>query len=407
LKKVLYISYDGLTDPLGQSQVLPYVSFLSKHGYRFTILSFEKKDRFNKERHIIEAIAKDSNIDWVPLTFTAKPPVLSKIYDRYRMWQTALKLYRTKKFDLVHCRSYIAAEMGLRLKKKFGVKMLFDMRGFWADEKLDNGQWNMQKPFYRRLYQHYKKKEKEFLLAADGIVSLTNAAKKYLLDQPQYKHLSIEVIPCCADLGHFDFHKISGEAILDLRNSLGIDANSKVMIYLGSTGGWYMTKEMLLFFKTLIETYPSYVMLVLTKDDADKLRNEAADLGIPGNQLVITYSDRKRLPLFMALANFSIFFIRNSFSKMASSPTKHAELMGMGIPVVCNDIGDTGTIIRETKTGIVVNEFDKAFLEGAVKEIHQLEQLNKEHIRNCAARFFDLEVGAGKYLGLYKAMIHN
>jgi glycosyltransferase involved in cell wall biosynthesis len=407
LKKVLYISYDGLTDPLGQSQVLPYVSFLSKHGYRFTILSFEKKDRFNKERHIIEAIAKDSNIDWVPLTFTAKPPVLSKIYDRYRMWQTALKLYRTKKFDLVHCRSYIAAEMGLRLKKKFGVKMLFDMRGFWADEKLDNGQWNMQKPFYRRLYQHYKKKEKEFLLAADGIVSLTNAAKKYLLDQPQYKHLSIEVIPCCADLGHFDFHKISGEAVQDLRNSLGIDANSKVMIYLGSTGGWYMTKEMLLFFKTLIETYPSYVMLVLTKDDADQLRNEAADLGIPGNQLVITYSDRKRLPLFMALANFSIFFIRNSFSKMASSPTKHAELMGMGIPVVCNDIGDTGTIIRETKTGIVVNEFDKTSLEKAVKEIHQLEQLDKEQIRNCAARFFDLEVGAGKYLGLYKAMIHN
>jgi glycosyltransferase involved in cell wall biosynthesis len=407
LKKVLYISYDGLTDPLGQSQVLPYVTYLSRNGYQFTILSFEKKGRFNKERHIIEAIAKDSNIDWVPLTFTAKPPVLSKIYDRYRMWQTALKLYRTKKFDLVHCRSYIAAEMGLRLKKKFGVKMLFDMRGFWADEKLDNGQWNMQKSFYRKLYQHYKKKEKEFLLAADGIVSLTNTAKKYLLDQPQYKHLSIEVIPCCADLGHFDFHKISGEAVQDLRNSLGIDANSKVMIYLGSTGGWYMTKEMLLFFKTLIETYPSYVMLVLTKDDADQLRNEAADLGIPGNQLVITYSDRKRLPLFMALANFSIFFIRNSFSKMASSPTKHAELMGMGIPVVCNDIGDTGTIIRETKTGIVVNEFDKTSLEKAVKEIHQLEQLDKEQIRNCAARFFDLEVGAGKYLGLYKAMIHN
>ena len=79
--------------------------------------------------------------------------------------------------------------------------------------------------------------------------------------------------------------------------------------------------------------------------------------------------------------------------------------MGMGIPVVCNDIGDTGNIIRETKTGIVINEFDKTPLEEAVKEIHQLEQLDKEHIRNSATRFFDLEVGAGKYLGLYKAMI--
>jgi glycosyltransferase involved in cell wall biosynthesis len=404
LKKVLYISYDGLTDPLGQSQVLPYVTYLSRNGYRFTILSFEKKERFNKERHIIEAIANNSNIHWVPLTFTAKPPVLSKIYDRYRMWRTALSLYRNEKFDLIHCRSYIAAEMGLRLKKKFGVKMLFDMRGFWADEKVDNGQWNIQKPFYRRLYQHYKKKEKEFLLAADGIVSLTKAAKNYLLEQPQYKHLSIEVIPCCADLDHFDYHKISLEEANALCSSLGIDTNSKVMIYLGSTGGWYMTKEMLLFFKALLEAYPHYVMLVLTKDDADKLRKEAADLGIAGNQLVITYSDRKRLPQFMALANFSIFFIRNSFSKMASSPTKHAELMGMGIPVVCNDIGDTGNIIAETKTGMVVNEFDKTSLNRAVKKIEELEQLSKEHIRNCAARYFDLQNGGKKYLDLYTSL---
>jgi len=141
---------------LGQSQVLPYVTYLSKKGYRFTIISFEKQVRFEKERHIIEAITKGSDIDWVPLSFTAKPPILSKIYDRYRMWQTAVKLHRQKKFDLVHCRSYIAAEMGLKLKKKFGVKMLFDMRGFWADEKVDNGQWNLQKPFYRRLYKHYR-----------------------------------------------------------------------------------------------------------------------------------------------------------------------------------------------------------------------------------------------------------
>ena len=106
----------------------------------------------------------------------------------------------------------------------------------------------MQKKFYRGLYQHYKRKEKEFLLAADGIVSLTKAAKDYLVQQPQYKHLSIEVIPCCADLSHFDYHKVAATEIERMRSSLGIDSNSKVLIYLGSTGGWYMTKEMLAFF---------------------------------------------------------------------------------------------------------------------------------------------------------------
>src|SRR5215213_9278864 len=137
MSKVLYISYDGLTDPLGQSQVLPYLQHLAKYGYQFTIISFEKKSRFAKEGKTIQALVDESKIRWVPLSFTAKPPVFSKVYDRYRMWQTTVRLYKKHRFDLTHCRSYIAAEIGLKLKQKYGVKMLFDMRGFWADEKID------------------------------------------------------------------------------------------------------------------------------------------------------------------------------------------------------------------------------------------------------------------------------
>src|SRR5688572_10223275 len=148
-----------MTDPLGQSQVLPYLAALSSQGYRFTILSFEKKARFEKEKHIIEDIIKGSSICWKPLVFTRYPPVLSKIYDRWKLKRTTLELFSKQKFDMVHCRSYIAAEIGLWLKKKTGVKFLFDMRGFWADEKVDNGQWKMSNGFYRQVYKHYKTKE--------------------------------------------------------------------------------------------------------------------------------------------------------------------------------------------------------------------------------------------------------
>ena len=40
---ILYLSYDGMTDPLGQSQVLPYLAGLSKKGFRFHLISFENK----------------------------------------------------------------------------------------------------------------------------------------------------------------------------------------------------------------------------------------------------------------------------------------------------------------------------------------------------------------------------
>lgn len=405
MKKVLYITYDGLTDPLGQSQVLPYLQYLSEKGYRFTILSFEKQVRLQKEGPLVQAIVNKANIEWKSLLFTSRPPILSKIYDRYRMENTAIALHKKEKFDLVHCRSYVAAEIGLQLKKKFGIKMLFDMRGFWADEKVDNGQWDQKNLLYKRIYRHYKIKEKEFLLHADGIVSLTQAARNYLLQLPAYKQLSIDVIPCCADLHHFDYARVETSKLALLRERLGIAPNKKVIAYLGSVGGWYMTKEMFAFFLQVLNKHHDYVMLVLTKDDSQKVLQEAKDAGIPREKLKVTYANRNELPEYIALSTCSIFFIRDTFSKTASSPTKHGELMGMGIPVICNDIGDTGDIIKATGTGLLVNNFDTLSLEKASDEIIKLEKLDKASIRSCAKKYFDLTVGAEKYASLYKDIL--
>ncbi len=404
-RKVLYISYDGMTDPLGQSQVLPYLSRLSRHGYQFTILSFEKKKRYEKEKNLVKNITDSTNIKWLPLSFTSTPPVLSKIYDRWKMKRFAEKLYKQERFDVVHCRSYVAAEAGLMLKRKFKTKFLFDMRGFWADEKVDNGQWDQKKKLYKLIYHYYKKKERKFLLKADGIITLTQAAKNYLLSKPEYKNLSIEVIPCCADLHQFDFNKISPEQITSLRRTLKISQTAKVITYLGSVGGWYMTHEMFSFFKMLAARQPEYMMLILTKDDPQAIKAEASALGVDDKKLIVAYSTRDQLPQFLALSNCGIFFIRNSFSKMASSPTKHGELMGVGIPVICNDIGDTGYIVNATKTGIAVNDFSESSLMSIVDQIHSLEGIDRIYIRKCAEEFFDLNKGVQKYLEVYRNLL--
>lgn len=146
MRKILYITYDGLTDPLGQSQIIPYLQGLSKHGYKFFILSFEKKDRFLKNEHVIRKLLEPYSIEWVPLSFTTKPPLFSKLYDVLRMQKTAQQLHEKNHFDMVHCRGYLTADVGLRLKKKFGIKFFFDMRGFWADEKKRRRSMGYEKP---------------------------------------------------------------------------------------------------------------------------------------------------------------------------------------------------------------------------------------------------------------------
>ena len=383
---------------------MPYLTELSKKGFQFIILSFEKKDRFKKEKNTVKNIIDAAGIEWIPIWFTSKPPLLSKMYDWWKMKHAALKIYKQKKFDMVHCRSYVAAEVGLSFKKKFRTKFLFDMRGFWADEKVDNGQWNQNRFLYRFIYKYYKKKEKEFLSNADGIITLTQAAKNYLLAKPEYRNLSIEVIPCCADLNHFNYHEVYPDEISDLKLKLQIPATAKVITYLGSVGGSYMTKEMVSFFRILIDHHPEYVMLILTKDDPKALKKEASSIGIPADKIIVTYSTRGQLPQFLALSTCGIFFIRNSFSKIASSPTKHAELMGMGIPVICNDIGDTGGIVNSTKTGIIVDDFSEMSFQKTICKISWMEKTGKENIRTCAKKIFDLETGVQKYADLYNRL---
>jgi hypothetical protein len=129
--------------------------------------------------------------------------MVSKFYDALQMRRKAVALQKREGFSMVHCRSYISADVGLYLKKRFGIKFFFDMRGFWADEKKD-GSWDVSKPLYRRIYQYYKAREAQYLQNADYIISLTHAGKKEMSRWPSFNpQVPLQVIPCCADMDHF------------------------------------------------------------------------------------------------------------------------------------------------------------------------------------------------------------
>ena len=142
--RVLYISYDGLTDPLGQAQILPYLINLSKLNYEITILSTEKEDNFLKSNECVKKTCDSAGIRWEWIKYTKSPPVLSTISDVVRLRSRAVNLNKKTEFTIVHCRSYISALVGLYMKRKFGTKFLFDMRGFWADERVDGQIWNIK-----------------------------------------------------------------------------------------------------------------------------------------------------------------------------------------------------------------------------------------------------------------------
>lgn len=407
VKNILYISYDGMTDPLGQSQVLPYLCGLAKKGYVFTLISCEKKLRFESGKEIIKEIADLNNIDWHPLPYTKKPPVLSTLFDIRKVNKRAMKLHRVKKFDLVHCRGHIPALSGLLLKRKKKIPFLFDMRGLWADEKVDAGAWNLRNPVFKIIYRYFKKKEKAFLLEADHTVCLTHNGRSELKTWAYLQSFfpALTVIPCCTDSRLFDPASIREEDRERLRKESGIQPGETIISYLGSIGTWYMLEEMLDFFIIFLKAIPNSRLLFITYDEHEHIKNVASEKGIDSHSIIIRPAKRSEVPLVLSLCSYSLFFIRPTYSKISSSPTKQGEIMGMGIPVVCNaGIGDTDMIVNKYKSGVVVPNLNTSGYEEAVNALLQT-RYDSEKIREGCKDFFSLEKGVEQYSSIYQSIL--
>jgi len=406
-KNILYLSYDGMTDPLGQSQVIPYLAGLSEKGYSITILSFEKKEMFLKHADDISGILDANNIRWIQLFYTKTPPILSTLWDVWRMTSKASKLHRSNNFGLVHCRSYISALAGLNLKQRFGIKFVFDMRGFWADERVDGNIWKLSNPVYKTIYLFFKKKEKEFLENADEVITLTYAAEQEI---HSWKNISnnpvpITVIPCCVDMAKFSQDRIDPSLKLQLKKGLKLNDADYILTYLGSLGTWYLLEEMLDFFKVLLSKRSNAKLLFVTNNPQEGIIAALAKRGIDRNSVIITQSSFDKVPTYLSLSDASIFFIKPAYSKKGSSPIKQGELMSMGIPVVCNsNVGDTDWIVRKYQSGIVVDGLNDLSYEKAVTELLS-SHFDTSQIITGASEYFSLSIGINAYLNVYEKLL--
>lgn len=387
-RRVLYLSYDGLTDPLGQSQILPYLIGLAKKNYVITVISFEKANRFHSGKENISKQCNDAGITWQPLHYHKWPPVISTIYDLFKLRQSCVRLFQTHPYQIIHCRSYITALTGLWLKRKYGIRFIFDMRGFWADERVEGNLWPLNNPLFKIIYRYFKRKEKEMIREADSVVTLTESARAEISGWNIPANIS--VIPCCVDLTLFNKQNVTDEQKQKIRTDLKIKSTDFVLLYLGSLGTWYLYDEMVSFFRLLKQHRPDAKFLFLTPD----VRHVEPDV-----DLIVRTVSRNEVPAYIAGCDASICFIKPSFSKKGSSATKMAEVLAMDIPVVTNPgWGDVDYLEKHLSGLLIARKGEETQL------IHHLLNLSPKPQPPLFTRLFALEQGVVEYSGIYNRL---
>lgn len=407
MKNILFVSYDGMTDPLGQSQVIPYLIGLTGHGYQFTILSCEKPERFILKKTEIENLLKPYPIKWISIPYHKKPAVFSSIYDAYHLKKKAKQLHLKERFDMVHTRPGVPALIGLWMKKKSGIKFLNDIREFYADSRLDGGMWDLKFFFYKKIYQYFKQKENEAVEKSDGIVCLTYAAEKIITQWPQYKkEIPLKVIPCSVDMNLFNPEKIDKAQKLNFKNELKIDDGDFIISYLGSIGSWYLMDEMMQFFKIINSKIHAAKFLFISPDEHEIILDAAKKSRLPENKLIIKKADRNEVPALLSFSKFSVFFIKPCYSKQSSSPTKHGEIMAMGIPVITNSgVGDVSDIVEKYHAGIVLKDLNEEEFISVANLMSRGISFDSNMIRDGAKEYYNLDNAIEKYHEVYQNIL--
>ena len=90
MNNVLYITYDGINDSLGQSQIAPYIEGLAGRNCNFFIISFEKN------RGINNYFTNEFIFSWDKYKFTKRLFYIGKIFDYTRILFYSLINVKTK-----------------------------------------------------------------------------------------------------------------------------------------------------------------------------------------------------------------------------------------------------------------------------------------------------------------------
>jgi len=389
MNQVLYLTYDGILEPLGYSQILSYLKSLSNNN-KITIISIEKKQDLQNIDHLnkIKNILSEFKIDWK--YFIYKQNKFGKLFLLSNIILNTYFLILQKKINIVHSRSYVMGLIAYLLNFIISFSHIFDIRGFWIEERVEWGLWKKKS----LKYIFFKYFENKIYNKSNIIVTLTKDAKKILLNKKltNLNNSNIYVIPTSVELNKN-------------KNLYTIKDPIKFM-HLGALGSRY-DFHMYLKITSKVLKQRNIFLSIINKGEHNKVKYLLNKHNINSKNYEIKYVSPYFINDEIKKCNFGIFFPVKGFYLNAYFPTKLGEFLSNGIPIItCSINNHVNSIIKENNIGVIIDDLDNFNFKKFYDEINKL--LNDIHIRerciNTAKKYFDIESANKIYSEIYRSL---
>lgn len=208
---------------------------------------------------------------------------------------------------------------------------------------------------------------------ADHVMTVSNAAKAYMLDIDQIKREDIEVVY----LG-FDFEKLSPNADdrIRVRREFGFADDDLVIGYVANFARGKGHIQLIEAFEMIAAEMPNAKLLFAGRGELDEV-NAAAAKFPPHNVVFAGWQNN-----ISACLNAMDIFVQPSLSEAFSQVIMEA--MGVGLPVIATDVGGANEVIESGVNGVLIEPKDVSAIADGVIRLGRDRELR--HRLGAAAR---------------------
>jgi len=348
---MLYITLlDQFHPGIYSSQVIDVCHYLNqKHNVKIRVLAFLSI------KELVKTDAKKRLKELSPSAIVL--PAFPKIkYFKF----TALLLFFVCLFTgerIAICRNIFCTVMALKIKKlKLLNKVVLDGRSAMAAEIEEYDVFPVN---YIR--KNIRKFESYAVLNADFRIAVSQQLIEYWKLNYGYIKNDHVVIPCTLDTKYFNEENrtIDESKKESIKNELGISDSDIVLVYSGSTAPWQSFQLLEKIICPLMDKQQEIKIIFLSKENEDNLRLKNRYK----NRIIIKWLEHKDVLDYLSCCDYGILLREQSTTNKVASPTKFAEYLFAGLPVLISEnLGDFTAFVKKNSCGIILNQLSDSNL---------------------------------------------
>ncbi|QBE63590.1 TIGR04063 family PEP-CTERM/XrtA system glycosyltransferase [Pseudoduganella lutea] len=316
------------------------------------------------------------------LGMLSRMPVLNQLAVINRLAARLLQVAQEVKPDILHAHSpALNAVAALRVGRKLGIPVVYEIRAFWEDAAVDHGtskEWGVR-------YRLTRAMETWALKRVDAATTICEGLRSEIVGRgiPAQK---IEVIPNAVDVGDFSVGGARDEA---LARTLGLE-DKTVLGFIGSFYAYEGLNVLLDAVPAMLAQQPGLRVLLVGGGPQDAaLRAQAKVLGIEGQVVFTGRVPHKEVQRYYNLVDVLCYPRLKMRLTDLVTPLKPLEAMAQGRLLAASDVGGHRELIEDGRTGVLFAAGDAAALArrvlallAAPEQWQQLKEQGRRFVEN-------------------------